>query len=118
MVNPTEPGPASTAATHLLTSALLEIRMMASSREVFIAGEQPDPESAFDTDAVARIHMLADTCHRLAGALATPDPAAREVALAESLSWQWSVALPEARRWMANRLAQLGPEYVPDQPEK
>jgi hypothetical protein len=106
----TEPS-AVAAAAHLVEAALLEIRVMTANGEVFFAGDDADEQSPFETDVMARTHLLADVCHQLVPSLAEENPIGREALAADALANRWRVAVPAARRWMSSRLRQLGPAY-------
>lgn len=108
---PTGPSSAKGAA-HLIQIGIVEIRAMAATGEVLAAGKDADPQSPYDTEFVARINMIADVCHELTAIFLEEDLQAREQIAATALSYRWSVAIPEARRWMRSRLAQLGEEYL------
>ena len=90
---------------------MLEIRTMAATHQVLAVGEGADPASPYETEYSARINMIADICHELTAAFLEEDPATREEIASTALSYRWSVSIPEARRWITSRLAQLGPAY-------
>jgi hypothetical protein len=103
---------AARAAGHLIHIGILEIRTMAATHQVLAVGSDANPQSPYDTEYSARIHMIADVCHELTAAFLEENAGARESVAAAALSYRWSAAAPEARRWMRSRLAQLGEEYV------
>ncbi|MFC4585827.1 hypothetical protein [Sphaerisporangium corydalis] len=100
------------AAGHLVRVGILEIRTMAVTRQVLAVGEDADPESPYETEFSARINMIADVCHELTAALLEEDPAIREEIASAALAYRWSVSIPEARRWITSRLAQLDGDHT------
>ncbi|WP_394617056.1 hypothetical protein JNUCC0626_46850 [Lentzea sp. JNUCC 0626] len=84
----------------LLQWAILEIRTTASTRRV-PAGVECD-------DYVDRIRMLAEITHQLSPALGLPTDRLRRRTAVRALEWQWTVAPPEARAWIAATLAAEG----------
>jgi hypothetical protein len=95
---------------------VVEIRRLARRGEAF-SGRIEHSEAPFDSNFLARIRMVADTCDEMTSALGEPDAAARERAAARALSWRWTASPPEVRQWMDKELeSRFGPEirqYIP-----
>lgn len=84
----------------LLGAAVLEIRTTASMRRV-LPGVEGD-------DYVARIRMLAEATHQFSGALSLSGERLRKKTAVKALEWQWKMAPPETRAWIAMVLASEG----------
>ncbi|MGW5361225.1 hypothetical protein [Actinopolymorpha pittospori] len=101
----------SRAVGYLLHQGILEIRAMSAARTVLSTDEGADPGSPYETDYLARIQLIADVCHEFAPVLMNDNRGDREEAAADALSYRFEVTVPEGRRWMRARLAELGEEY-------
>lgn len=95
----------------LTERALVEIRWMAETGEVYVEDERLDPDSPSDVDALARMHLVADVTHGFANVLRM-GAVRRGHAARDALRWRWSATSGSGRRWMASRLALTSPRHV------